>query len=80
MILLHVSFVALILGSLILWAFAYVGLKHYEYTQQDPTLGYVKKLMHLVIILILSSATYLFLNCERSPVVPNSTVVEEEKK
>ncbi len=80
MILIYVSFIGIIITSLILWAFAFVGLKHYEYTQQDPSLGYVKKMMHLIIILLLSGATYLFLNCERSHVVPNSAMVEETKK
>lgn len=66
--------------AILLWIFAFMGLKQYEHAQQDTETGLMKLFVHFLLVLVLSANIYYYANSERSPVVPNSTVVEEIKK
>lgn len=76
MVLLIINLVSVIL----LWVFAFMGLKHYEYAQQDGDTKFMKLFLHALLIFVLSANIYSYFTSERSPVVPNSAVVEEIKK
>jgi hypothetical protein len=76
MVLLIINLVSLIF----LWLFAFMGLKQYEHAQQDGDTGLMKLFVHLLLVVTISANIYYYVNSERSPVVPNSTMVEEIKK
>ncbi len=69
-----------LLSITILWLFAFIGLKQYEFSQQDGDTGFMKLFVHVLLIFALSANIYYYVNRERSPVVPNSAMVEEIKK
>jgi hypothetical protein len=76
MILLIVNLICLIL----LWLFAYFGIKHYEYSQQDTGMFSMKLLSHVLLIVALSITIYGYIHAERRVVATNSSVAEEIKK
>lgn len=76
MILFSISLICLI----ILWGFAYIGLRQYEFAQQDGDTGFMKFLVHIIFLTSLAIAIYGEIGKERSHAVPNSAVVEEIKK
>jgi hypothetical protein len=75
-----VLFIVSLICSVILWGFAYIGLRQYEFAQQDGDTGFMKFFVHVIFLTSLAVAVYGFVGKERSHVVPNSTVVEETKK
>ena len=63
-----------------MWAFAFVGLKQYEYNRQDGETGPMKFFIHALLVLFFVGNIYYYINSERSYIVPNTTMVEETKK
>lgn len=70
--------VELILTS-ILWVFAIIGLRHYEFAHQDGNTFPMKLIVHLSFIACLILHFYCF-NQERNVIVSKSPMVEEIKK
>lgn len=64
----------------ILWVFAFIGLKQYEFAQQDGDTGMMKFFIHIVFVFSISINIYFYVNSERSYGVSSSTMVEEIKK
>ena len=75
-----ILFIANLILSFILWLFAYTGIKQYEFANQDGDTKIMKLLIHLVLIASLTVSSVSYFSSERSPVVPNTTMVEEIKK
>ncbi len=75
-----VLFIISLICSIILWGFAYIGLRQYEFAQQDGDTGFMKLLVHMVFLTSLAVTIYGFISKERSHVAPSSAMVEEIKK
>lgn len=74
-----VLFVVNLVALIILWLFAFIGLRQYEFAQQDGDTVLMKLFIHVLLAFTLFVNIY-YNTTERSPVVSNSTVVEENKK
>lgn len=73
-------FIINVVCALILWGFAYIGLRQYEFAQQDGDTGLMKFLVHIILLVVISANIYNLVNKERNKSVPSSAVVEEIKK
>lgn len=69
-----------IVGIILLWVFSYVGIRQYEYAQQDGDTKYMKLFVHLLVIALITLNIYDFVSRERGSIASNATMVEEVKK
>jgi len=66
--------------TLLLWYVAYVGIKQYEFSQQDTGMFVAKAAIAIILLIsiILSSCSYFYQ--ERTNVVRNTPMVKEATK